>query len=1229
MKKTLLLLLISFQISFAQNQTFTCGVNDEELSAETLQAMKQLPEWIKERKLRKAAINDFYFCRLIVDIDYETFKKYNGDTLYIKNEVALMIQKVSKIYEKEIQTKIILTNVNIWKEQSKDPYAGINDIFTLLDKLKSIYGNNNSPLSKIPSDVIMYLPTKSFTGAGGVASGKYNLSPWNGISTIAHEIGHNFGSPHTQSCTWPGGAIDFCYAVEGSCYSDALENINGTLMSYCGRRLNTFHPLCIDLMNKNASTRFLRVFDISETIKLNDSWNFNSDTFLGWNPVNLTENYYLEIATDTEFKNIAFKDTTQQAYTTFPYLKKNQTYYLRIQPSNRLSVGKWSNTMTISTPSNMLETPKLISPVNNSIDINGTSLTYNFEALAGVSEYQLQYISFSSGTTSYSFDSPTSTRLLTTNSFTITLTNEAVTWRVRAKRGAEFGAWSKPFTMWLRPNIANLDLIQQAINGYPLAFSINYFGNSGNILEVNMKVSEKSDYSNPIVSKSWKLSKYSGQTNYPYLLQNLKPNTNYFIKFEEYNKTPQNIIGLPEGLVRFSEKIFKTGSDAAPKSFNYFNNSNVENLSRTIKKVVFNDDFAFVNTNEGIVRMKLDGSESRLIDREISNGNISNTLLDIKTDAKGDLWILTQVSKRIAFDGVFPKTTYRLAKINPNTFNIIESNDFYGGNNAGFSSFDAQSKILTNNFSVLHKIVRDSTQSAYTLPSSATFSNIQWGKDNYWILIYNNNTGIYEIRSIETATNKSTSYDRNNSILNTTISQIYLDSKENLWALNQGNTPLTKWNKATGWNAIANFNLVGNLRIIGEYNEILYLYLVNGVNRDIYSYNNDTFKKVESIPFVNSFGNFEIDKVGKIWFWQSDKLLRINPCTYLNTPTLQASKKQIVVGESIELKANGCTNVAWTWNAENQNQQTQTVFDKNTLIVKPESTTFYKAKCVDKECVSDFSNLVEANVLSILIASVDKNKYCSNDRISYNLSIKGKFDSKNEVFASFSNKNLNYTAAVSLDGGVYKSLIPKNISNGKYWVKLKTTSPVITSIDSIEVNLYQVPSVKITGVSEIFLLDSTKITINLSGTPPFSFKYGNENIITNSPIIYRNFFPTVPKSYTLTISELSDVNCAAGTISDNELNIKVSINQKYLAYWVLSFPNPVDDELNLHIYNKPGVKLSTELYNLQGKLVFQKEFPIIGYLDKYKIDLRDFTSGVYYLKINTGNREEVRKIIKW
>ena len=1227
MKKILLLLLFSLQTVFAQNQPFTCGVNDDELSAQTLQAMKQVPEWIKERKLRKAAIDDFYFCRLAIEIDYETFKKYNGDTLYIKNEVALMVQKVSKIYEKEIQTKLILTNINIWNEQAKDPYSGISDIFVLLDKVKIIY-TSNPVLMKVPSDIIMYLPTKPFTGAGGVASGKYNLSPWNGISTIAHEIGHNFGSPHTQSCGWAGGAIDFCYAVEGNCYVDALENINGTLMSYCGRRLNTFHPLCIELMSKNASTRYQKVKTLTENVKLNENWVYNSDNYVSWNGVNLSENYHLELATDSDFKNIAFRDTALQNYTTLPFLKKNQAYFLRIQPANRLGIGQWSNTMQVSTPSNMLETPKLISPANNSIDVNGNTLTFNFEALPEVSEYQLQYITFSSATTSYSFDSPTSTRLLTTNTFAISLSSEGISWRVRSKRGTVFGAWSKPFTMWLQPNSANLDLTQQAINGYPLSFPVNYFGNVGSILEVSLKVSEKSDYSNPIVNKSWNLSKYSSQTNYPYLLQNLKPNTTYFIKFEEHNREAQNIIGLPNGLVRFSEKTFKTGSETLPKSFNYFNNSNVANLSRNIKKVAFNDNFAFISTNEGIIRMKLDGTESRLIDRENSKGNISNTLLDIKTDAKGDLWILTQVSKRIAFNGVFPKPTYRLARVNPTTFDIIQSDDFYGGNATNFQSFDSQSKILTNNLSYFHKIVRDSTQSAFTLPTNTTFSNVQWGNGNYWLLVFDNNTRINQVKNIDIATNKETNFDKNNSILNTNINQIYLDAKENIWALNQGNTPLVKWNKETGWSAITNYNLVGSPRIIGEYNEILYLYVVNGLNRDIFSYNNTVFKKIESIPNVNSSGSFELDKVGRIWFWQSDRLLRINPCSNLAAPILQASRKQILKGESIELKAEGCTNVAWTFNVENQNPQTFTVFDKNTLTVKPESATTYKAKCLDSDCVSEFSNLIEADVLALSLVSADKKKYCSGERISLNLSIKGRFDSKNDVIAVFSNKDANFTIPLGLDGGLYKSLIPTTISNAKYWVKLKTTNPIITSSDSIEVNLFQTPRAKITGVSELFLLDSTKITINLLGTPPFNFKYGTENITTNLPTISRNFYPSTSKTYTLTVSELSDANCTSNVINEGDLSVKVSINPKFQQYWVLYFPNPVEDDLNLHVYNKPGVKLAVELYNLQGKLIFQKDFPIISYLDKYKIDMRDFASGVYLMKINTGFKEQVIRIVK-
>lgn len=57
---------------------------------------------------------------------------------------------------------------------------------------------------------------------------------WN-VMVIAHELGHNFGSQHTHNCSWPGGAIDGCYDVEGTCTQPPapVAPFKGTIMSYC------------------------------------------------------------------------------------------------------------------------------------------------------------------------------------------------------------------------------------------------------------------------------------------------------------------------------------------------------------------------------------------------------------------------------------------------------------------------------------------------------------------------------------------------------------------------------------------------------------------------------------------------------------------------------------------------------------------------------------------------------------------------------------------------------------------------------------------------------------------------------------------------------------------------------------------------------------------------------------------------------------------------------------
>ncbi|HEY3122591.1 MAG TPA: M12 family metallo-peptidase, partial [Thermoanaerobaculia bacterium] len=90
-------------------------------------------------------------------------------------------------------------------------------------------------------------------GAYGVdqVNGNYPANLWDLISS-AHEMGHNFGSPHTHCFSPP---IDMCYSGEAGCYSGPVVNpgpLGGTIMSYChllqGGFANIdlrFHQRCI------------------------------------------------------------------------------------------------------------------------------------------------------------------------------------------------------------------------------------------------------------------------------------------------------------------------------------------------------------------------------------------------------------------------------------------------------------------------------------------------------------------------------------------------------------------------------------------------------------------------------------------------------------------------------------------------------------------------------------------------------------------------------------------------------------------------------------------------------------------------------------------------------------------------------------------------------------------------------------------------------------------------
>jgi hypothetical protein len=224
-----------------------------------------------------------FVLRLAVDCDYElTGVKFGGNVTAATAYVLTVLGTVNLVYERDLEATLDLVYLNLWTT-SADPYTQ-GSTSPQLSEFKSYWLANNGGISSHAQHLISGRPL-----GGGIAfldaicSGNaYGVSAIDGVYTyptttttwdvnvIAHELGHNFGSPHTHSCTWAaegrvpaGSTIDSCETAEGSCatYTNHLPPDKGTIMSYChliggvanGVR-NEFHPVCVSRMRSILSS---------------------------------------------------------------------------------------------------------------------------------------------------------------------------------------------------------------------------------------------------------------------------------------------------------------------------------------------------------------------------------------------------------------------------------------------------------------------------------------------------------------------------------------------------------------------------------------------------------------------------------------------------------------------------------------------------------------------------------------------------------------------------------------------------------------------------------------------------------------------------------------------------------------------------------------------------------------------------------------------------------------
>lgn len=273
----------SFLPDGSESPQWACG--EEGGGLESLFAASSAPEF-----LAGAAITSLHTATIAVDTDNELMlQKFNNDTTAATNYIASLFAAMNVIYERDLLVRLVQGTTFLRPSTTADPYSASCSGSACSARLNEFgnywAGGCGGSCSGVPRALAMMLSGKqtSSNSASGIAwvnglcssnigysfSQVFKINYLAGDTMIvAHELGHNFGSPHTHCYSPP---IDSCYGGEGGCYAggtacpaqgtySGLTNVQGTLMSYCHllggcSASPVFHPRTIDLLDPIVQSR--------------------------------------------------------------------------------------------------------------------------------------------------------------------------------------------------------------------------------------------------------------------------------------------------------------------------------------------------------------------------------------------------------------------------------------------------------------------------------------------------------------------------------------------------------------------------------------------------------------------------------------------------------------------------------------------------------------------------------------------------------------------------------------------------------------------------------------------------------------------------------------------------------------------------------------------------------------------------------------------------------------
>ncbi len=182
--------------------------------------------------------------RVAFETDYEFLQRFGGNTTAATGYIATLASALTAIYTRDVNARVASVYSRLWTT-SADPWNATTTSAEL-DEFSGYWSLNMGWLQR---DLAHFLSGRSLGGGVAYLPGLCSGAPWgvsanlagffptplvdnNGqnwdIIVVAHELGHNFGAPHTHNYNPPA---DGCGSSPQDC--TVANQDAGTIMSYC------------------------------------------------------------------------------------------------------------------------------------------------------------------------------------------------------------------------------------------------------------------------------------------------------------------------------------------------------------------------------------------------------------------------------------------------------------------------------------------------------------------------------------------------------------------------------------------------------------------------------------------------------------------------------------------------------------------------------------------------------------------------------------------------------------------------------------------------------------------------------------------------------------------------------------------------------------------------------------------------------------------------------------